>query len=130
MPGGSWTPGGPEYTTTTFSAGGYEVKVAPGTYNEADEVDLNSRNTTIRATGATISQAMANREVVHVHGTSQVVIEGGTFDGTGDGNNPVIAHDGAGGLRVQERPFVLMQQGGTLDLGSFETGVVASPNAS
>jgi hypothetical protein len=45
------------------------------------------------------------------------------------GTLQVVAHDGAGGLRVQERPFVLMQQGGALDLGSFETGVVPSLNA-
>jgi TonB family protein len=42
----------------------------------------------------------------------------------------VIAHDGAGRLRVQAQPFVLMEQGGALELGSFETGVVPSPNAS
>jgi uncharacterized protein YfaP (DUF2135 family) len=46
------------------------------------------------------------------------------------GTVQVIAHDGTGGLRVQAKPFVLMQQGGALELGSFETGVVPSPNAS
>lgn len=71
------------------------VLVAPGTYVEADDVDLNNRNTTIRATGATISGMAANREAVHVHGSSQVVIEGGTFDGMRHANQPVISHDGA-----------------------------------
>lgn len=41
----------------------------------------------------------------------------------------VVAHDGAGGLRVQAQPFVLMQQGGTLELGTFETSVAPSPSA-
>jgi TonB family protein len=46
------------------------------------------------------------------------------------GTLQVVAHDGAGGLRVQAQPFALMQQGGALELGSFETGVRPSPNAS
>ncbi|MEX1368308.1 MAG: AgmX/PglI C-terminal domain-containing protein, partial [Nannocystaceae bacterium] len=37
------------------------------------------------------------------------------------GTLQVIVHDGAGGLTVQSRPFVLMQQRGVLDMGSFET---------
>ncbi|MCA9708132.1 MAG: AgmX/PglI C-terminal domain-containing protein, partial [Myxococcales bacterium] len=39
----------------------------------------------------------------------------------------VVSHDGHGHLRVQARPFVLMQQRGVLDLGVIETGV--DPNA-
>ncbi len=46
------------------------------------------------------------------------------------GTLQVIAHDGAGRLRVQAKPFVLMEQGGALELGTFETGAVPSPNAS
>lgn len=46
------------------------------------------------------------------------------------GTLQVVAHDGAGRLRVQAQPFVLMQQGGTLALGVFDTGVEPSPNAS
>jgi hypothetical protein len=46
------------------------------------------------------------------------------------GTLQVVAHDGAGGLRVQAQPFVLMQQGGTLELGVFDTGMEPSPNAS
>jgi hypothetical protein len=70
------------------------VLAGPGTYAAATTLDINNRNVTIRAAGATFGQTGANREVVHVHGSSQAVIEGGTFDGTGDGNNAVIIHDG------------------------------------
>lgn len=34
----------------------------------------------------------------------------------------VVVHDGSGDLRVESRPFVLMEQRGVLDMGTFELG--------
>ncbi|MCA9653249.1 MAG: AgmX/PglI C-terminal domain-containing protein, partial [Myxococcales bacterium] len=41
------------------------------------------------------------------------------------GTLQVVVHDGAGGLRVESRPFVLMEQRGVLDMGTFELGTDA-----
>jgi hypothetical protein len=38
--------------------------------------------------------------------------------GYGMGTLQVIAHDGAGSLRIEPRPFVVMTDGATVDLGS------------
>ncbi|MCX4247622.1 TonB family protein [Paraliomyxa miuraensis] len=46
------------------------------------------------------------------------------------GTLQIVAHDGNGGLRVQAQPFVLMEQGGSLVLGVFDTGVEPGLNAS
>jgi len=47
--------------------------------------------------------------------------------GYGMGKLQVIEHDGRGGLRFDERPFVIMQDGAFVDLGTVTgSGVGAS----
>jgi hypothetical protein len=108
--------------------------------SDATDVDL-----TLRATGSRRRHGRRLADVTTGYGPEMRVVRGDRMPprlratvqyyergamGHAMGTMQVIAHDGAGGLRVQDRPFVLMQQGGALDLGSFETSVVATLNAS
>jgi len=49
--------------------------------------------------------------------------------GYGMGKLQVIEHDGKGGLRFDERPFVIMQDGAFVELGTVSGGAVASAEA-
>jgi len=108
--------------------------------SDATDVDL-----TVRAPGSRRRHGRRLADVTTGYGPEMRVVRGDRMPprlnttvqyyergamGHAMGTLQVIAHDGSGGLRVQERPFVLMQQGGSLDLGSFETGVVPTLNAS
>jgi len=47
--------------------------------------------------------------------------------GYGMGKLQIIEHDGKGGLRFEERPFVIMEDGAFVDLGTVAGGIPAAP---
>lgn len=109
------------------------------------ETDTTDIDLTLRAPGSRRRQGRRAADVTTGYGPEMRVVRGSKVPprlqasvqyyrrgamGHAMGTLQVITHDGAGGLRVQSKPFVLMQQGGMLELGAFETGVVPSPNAS
>ena len=47
--------------------------------------------------------------------------------GYGMGKLQIIEHDGKGGLRFDERPFVIMEDGAFVDLGTVTGAMQAAP---
>ena len=86
----------------------------------------------------TITNAKLGSNITDGFGPEQLVITGeedelvyplqlkARFSSRGQGGNfamgkvEVVRHDGAGKLRFEQRPFVLMEQGATLSLGAVE----------
>jgi TonB family protein len=107
------------------------------------ETDTTDIDLTLKTSGSRRRQGRRTADVTTGYGPEMRVVKGDRAPtrlhasvqyyqrgamGHAMGTLQVVAHDGAGGLRVQAEPFVLMQQAGLLELGSFETGVERSPN--
>jgi TonB family protein len=145
----AWLLGAPEPERAAVRARLGKAGVRPATEASTRfvvtwESDTTDVDLTLRATGSPRRHGRRIADVTTGYGPEARVVRGARVPprlratvqyyergamGHAMGTLHVVAHDGAGGLRVQAQPFVLMQQGGTLELGAFETSVVPSPNA-